>query len=75
MSTWKELSDTKCPFFKRVRMESREIVCEAEIDEASVSAQRFASRPRMKRHFRDFCCEMEYQGCPHYKAVLEKWKE
>lgn len=64
-----------CPFFRRLRVKSREIVCEAAVPEAAISAQRFASVTRMREYFNDFCGSRACAGCVHYQAVRENYED
>lgn len=67
-------AEAVCPFYKRVRWPSREIVCESAVPEASVSALRFSGDRELLIFFRRACCSLDgCQLCPVYTAIEKKY--
>jgi len=66
---WSE-ADVKCPFFRRIRREQREIVCEPFARTATVSALRFGSPAAMFCYLREHCDELDgCRRCLRYQAL------
>ena len=69
-------AEAVCPFYHRVRKQSREIVCEAVTPQAAVSALRFHSGRAMEAYLASLCSDLEgCRRCPGYRAASLKYDE
>lgn len=65
-----------CPFYRKIRAERAEIVCEAVTEEAAVTALRFTGQTAMKRFMAASCCNLEgCRRCPVYRAAWMKYED
>lgn len=66
--------DVQCPFYRHVRLQAREVVCESGLAEGAVSAFRFATDEGLRKHLRRVCCSLTgCESCPNYKAAMKKY--
>ena len=69
-------AEAVCPFYRRVRKQGREIVCEAVTPRAAVSTLRFTSGRAMEAYLARRCSDLEgCRRCPNYRAASLKYDE
>lgn len=70
--TYFSSKEAKCPFYLRERQQ--EICCESTIPKA-VMHMTFPHVNLQREHQSNYCNTMDYENCPHCKALMKKYSE
>lgn len=70
--TYFESKEVKCPFYLHERQQV--ISCESEIPDAVTNIS-FPHIAIQREHQKQYCYTMHYEDCPHYRAVMERYKD
>ena len=65
--------DVICPFYHNDRR--RKIICESAVEGSVSTTLNFPSNRAVRDHIDDFCSSRCYEGCPIYRAIMEKYDE
>lgn len=69
-------SEAVCPFYRHLRPESREIVCEGIAGAAVTTALRFRAAAEAEAYLGKYCADMEGCAfCPIYRMANERYDE
>ena len=72
MKLYYESKEAKCPFYLHERQQV--ISCESSI-EGALTHITFPHVSLQRAHEAKYCYTMKYEGCPHYRAVMQRYDE
>lgn len=66
-------SSVRCPFYQHDNIKESTITCESILPGSTIK-HHFGNKQRLTEGVRKYCAG-EYQECPWYKLVSQKWAE
>ena len=72
MKIFFESKEAKCPFYLHERQQV--ICCESTIPDAVIHMT-FPHIALQRAHQTKYCYTMQYEKCPHYRAVIKRYED